>query len=311
MANKHEVLNAINNQKNEGQDNIRRMYLKELEAYTHNDTIIYFSSFPLKRPGIPSSAVSIGLDDIPGYMTCINGLKNDKLDLILHSPGGSLEAAEQVVQYLRLKYKYIRAIIPQNAMSAATMIACACDEIIMGKESAIGPIDPQMAVPGPNNSIQSIPAHAILEDFKRAKEEVAANSALAPIWIPKIMAIPPGYLNLCEQTIELSKEKVEKWLNDYMFNGKQQKGREIAEFLGNFTIHKTHGRPINIEIARSIGLNVIPLECDPILQDKVLSVYHASLITFDVTPCVKIIENHLGKGSYTVMQMIMNQLPIS
>ena len=55
----------------------------------------------------------------------MNGLRNDKLDLIIHSPGGSVEAAEQIVNYLRAKYAHIRAIIPHSAMSAATMIACA------------------------------------------------------------------------------------------------------------------------------------------------------------------------------------------
>jgi len=33
-------------------------------------------------------------------MAALHGLKNDKLDLILHSPGGSLDAADQIVQYL-------------------------------------------------------------------------------------------------------------------------------------------------------------------------------------------------------------------
>lgn len=144
MANRNEIMNRIGEYKNVGQDIIRRQYLTELNEYTGNDTIVYAAAFPCHIPGVSSNLLSIGLNDIQGFMTCINGLKSDKLDLIIHSPGGSLEAAEQLVQYLRAKYKYIRAIVPQNAMSAATMIACACDEIIMGKQSAIGPIDPQM-----------------------------------------------------------------------------------------------------------------------------------------------------------------------
>jgi ClpP class serine protease len=61
-------------------------------------------------------------------MAALHGAKNSNLDIIIHSPGGSLEAAEQIVNYLRAKQGHIRAIIPQNAMSAATMIACACKE---------------------------------------------------------------------------------------------------------------------------------------------------------------------------------------
>lgn len=296
MSDRNTIPEEISCQKNLGQDIIRKKYIKQLAEYTHNDTVIYVSSFG--KTGVPSNAIQITNDDIQGFMTCLKGMAGTKLDLILHSPGGSLEAAEQIVQYLRSKYEYIRVIVPQNAMSAATMISCAADEIIMGKESAIGPIDPQMMVPGPNNSAMSIPAHSILEDFERAKAEVAANPAVAPIWVPKIMAIPPGYLNLCKQTIDLSKEKVATWLDSYMFRNTEKKGAEIAEFLGNFGEHKTHGRPINYDIAKEKGLIVTRLEDDQTLQDYVLSVYHAAMITMDVTNCVKMIENQNEKGYY-------------
>ena len=296
MSDRNSILEEISQQKNLGQDIVRRKYIKQLSDYTHNDTVVYISSFG--KPGVPSDAIQISNDDIQGFMTCLKGLTRHKLDLILHSPGGSLEAAEQIVQYLRSKYDYIRVIVPQNAMSAATMISCAADEIVMGKESAIGPIDPQMMVPGPNNTAMSIPAHSILEDFERAKAEVSQNPAVAPIWVPKIMAIPPGYLNLCKQTIDLSKEKVATWLDTYMFKTSEKKGKEIAEFLGNFGEHKTHGRPINYDIAKTKGLVVTRLEDDQKLQDCVLSVYHAAMVTMEVTNCVKMIENQNDKGYY-------------
>lgn len=300
MANRTEIMKKIQEYKNSGQDIIRREYLKELSEYTGNDTIIYFSSFK-------SGGINIDNSDIQGFMTCNNGLSNETLDLIIHSPGGSSEAAEQIVQYLRSKYKKIRAIIPQNAMSAATMIACACDEIILGRESAIGPIDPQMVIPNKITGTVVLPAHSILEDFKKAKDEIVKNPQVAPLWISRLQSIPAGYLDLCEKTISLSKEKVEEWLNNYMFKDCQvKKGKEIAEWLGNFKEHKTHGRPINYELAKEKGLIVKRLEDDQELQDKVLSVYHSTLVTFDVTDCVKIIENQIGKGSYVIAKKIIN-----
>ncbi len=304
MANRNEILNRIAEYKNAGQDIIRRQYLAELNEYTGNDTLIYAASFPCSIPGVSSNLLSIGLNDIQGFMTCLNGLKSDKLDLIIHSPGGSLEAAEQLVQYLRAKYKYIRAIVPQNAMSAATMLACACDEIVMGKQSAIGPIDPQMTLVKPNNGgAYSVPAHSILADFERAKAEITANQEAAKVWIPKLLEIPNGFLDLCTKTIALSKSKVAEWLDTYMFKDDAVKqGQAIANWLGNFNEHKTHGRPINYLLAREKGLKITLLEDDQELQDKVLSVFHSTLVTFDVAPCVKLIENHEGKGSYIVIQ---------
>lgn len=186
-------------------------------------------------------------------------------------------------------------------MSAATMLACACDEIVMGKHSAIGPIDPQMTLTHPNGVAYSLPAHSILADFERAKQEMSVDLNAAKIWIPKLLEIPNGFLDLCKKTIELSKSKVAEWLDSYMFKEGDKKGQEIAEWLGDFNSHKTHGRPINYQLALEKGLRITLLEEDQELQDKVLSVFHATLVTFDCTACVKIIENHNGNGSYSLV----------
>lgn len=308
MATRDSILKEVNDLKNGGQDLVRRRYLEELHNLTKNDVIIYFASYPCNIPNVPSDAISINLGDINGFMSCLNGLKGKKLDLIIHSPGGSLEATEQLVQYLRTKYSYIRAIIPQNAMSAASMLACACDEIVMGKHSAIGPIDPQMLLIKGNGIKYFLPAHSILEDFEQAKKDMAADPRTANAWVPKLIDLPMGFLDLCNKTIELSKTKVGEWLDSYMFsNDADKKGAEIASWLADFKEHKTHSRPINIELAKQKGLKVTALEDDQELQDKVLSVFHASMLTFDTTPCVKIIENHNGVGSFTVLQQQIQQ----
>jgi len=186
-------------------------------------------------------------------------------------------------------------------MSAATMMACAADEIILGKHSAIGPIDPQMPIGG-----VAVPAHTILADFEKAKRDITANPMLGALWGQRFASLPPGLLNLCQQTIDLSKEKVEKWLAQYMFGGKDaDKAKQIADWLGNFDEHRTHGRPIGYDLAHEKGLNVTRLEPDQKLQEAVLSVYHATMVTFLSTQCLKIVENQNGKGHYVVAQLIM------
>lgn len=301
MAGRNEIAKEINDYKSTGQDIVRRKYLRELQEYTGHDTLVYAATFIPHFPGVSGELLSINTNDIQGLMTCLHGLKGEKLDLIIHSPGGSLESTDQIVQYLRAKYDYIRAFVPQNAMSAATMLACACDEIVMGKQSAIGPIDPQITIPNPNGSTLQLPAYSILEDFETAKREIQEDQGKAAVWLPKVMQIPIGTLDYCKKTIEVSKEKVEAWLNTYMFrNEADNKAFEIAAWLGDFEQHKTHGRPISCELARNRGLKVVALEDDQELQEKVLSVFHAIMLTFDTTTCLKIIENHEGNGSYVV-----------
>jgi hypothetical protein len=177
-------------------------------------------------------------------------------------------------------------------MSAATMIACVCDEIVMGKHSAIGPIDPQMLF-----GQLSVPAHTILADFDRAKAEVIKNPQLGQLWASRLMSLPPGFLNLCQQTIKLAEEKVELWLKTYMFRGREaETAANIAQWLGKFDEHRTHGRPIGYDLAHEKGLKVVRLEEDQELQERVLSVFHATMVTFQTTNCLKIIENHEGKA---------------
>lgn len=130
MPGRQRIYDEISERKGSGQDFVRRNYLEKLAKYTKRDTIIFYSAFcTYKSRNLPDFSMMISQEDIQGLMAALHGLKNDKLDLIISSPGGSGEAAEQIVNYLRNKYDHIRAIIPQNAMSAATMIACACDVI--------------------------------------------------------------------------------------------------------------------------------------------------------------------------------------
>jgi hypothetical protein len=299
MPNLADIQNEILKYKNAGQDVLRRSYLKSLHKHSKRDTIIYASAFTSgKENVVPPFTLSIATDDIHGFMSAVNGLKGQELDLIIHSPGGSLEAAEQIVNYLRAKYTHIRAIIPQNAMSAATMIACAADVIIMGKQSAIGPIDPQITFPTQHGPFTA-PAQALLDDFELAKAEVTANPKVAPLWVSKMKDYPPGIFNMCRTTITLSTEKVATWLKTYMFKldaDAANKANTIATWLGDARIHKTHGHPINYDEALAHGLRVERLEDDQQLQDKVLTVYHAISVTFRVTQCVKAVENHNGKG---------------
>ena len=91
------------------------------------------------------------------------------------------------------------------------------------------------------------------------------------------------------------------WMQQNMFKNEpdaQAKARSIAEWLGDAHHHKTHGHPINFDEAKARGLKVERLEDDKQLQDKVLTVFHTTAVTFGVTNCVRMVESHIGKGLY-------------
>lgn len=292
-------------------DRVRRKYLNNLHQHTGRNTILYASSW-IQPQNIPSELISIGEEDICGFMEATAGLSGDKLDIILHSPGGSAEATEALVNYLRHHFKHIRIIIPLGAMSAATMLACCADEIIMGVQSYIGPIDPQMII-RTQFGLQTVPTQAIIDQFKMAQDECSGNPAKLGVWLPIIQQYGPALLVQCEQAIDLSKQLVTEWLEQYMFAGDSkanQKAKTVADNLSQYKEFKSHGRHINRDQAKHHGLEKISnLEDDKKLQNHVLSVFHATIHTFNGTQAVKIVENHLGKAFVKQRQIIIQGPP--
>ncbi|MEX1138038.1 MAG: serine protease [Bacteroidota bacterium] len=284
-------------------DAIRRKYLSLLYQYTNRNTILYATKWTQPTESSPE-LVSITDEDIQGFMEVVYQLKGSSLDLIIHSPGGSAEATEAIINYLRSKFDDIRVIIPQAAMSAATMLACASNRIVMGKHSSIGPIDPQFILQTPLGR-QAVPAQAIIDQFRNAQSECQDPAKIAS-WLPILSQYGPGLLVQCQNAIILSAALVEEWLTKYMFGGAQkEKAAAIAQQLASHSDHKSHRRHISLDSAQKMGLVVTELEKDHKLQEQVLSVYHATMHTFEGTPAVKIIENHLGRAYVKLQRAAM------
>lgn len=285
-------------------DLVRRRYLAEAHTRTKRNVILYATKWT--QGPVDPSAVSITYEDVQALMEVVHGLRGDKLDLILHSPGGSADAAEAVVAYLHSKFSHIRVIVPQMAMSAATMIACAADSIMMGKHSFLGPIDPQIITGG-----RPVPAQAILAQFERAQEECKDAKKMGA-WIPILPQYGPALLVECVFARELAETLVKEWLTKYMFanaRDAQEKASKIASFLADHTYFKSHGRPITRDLAREKGLLIEDLEKDQAVQDAFLSVFHATTHTFNASAVVKIVENHLGKAFIKAAGQVTIQLP--
>lgn len=285
-------------------DFTRRKYLRLLADYSGRNVILYATKWT-QAGNIPPDFISITDEDVQGLMEVVHGLKGENLDLIIHSPGGSAEATEAVVTYLRSKFTHIRVIIPYAAMSAATILSTAADTIVMGKHSFIGPIDPQVILHTPLG-IRVAPAQAILDQFEQAKSECEDPKKLAT-WLPILGQYGPDLLVQCERALELSKELVSKWLAQNMFLGKpkaEEEAKEVAKTLANHSLFKSHRRHIGREQAKGIGLKIDDLESDQKLQDLVLSVFHSTTHTFDATSAVKIIENQEGRAFIKMLQAV-------
>lgn len=284
-------------------DGIRIKYTQQMSGLTGNSVVVYATDY--LNTGGPGT--QIGLGDVQGLMEVFRELPGPNLDLILHSPGGQAEASERLVRYMRSKFDYVRVFVPLAAMSAATMWAMGADEIVMGKHSQLGPIDPQITLP----TGVTLPAGALIEQFREAQEECAKDPARITGWLPTLQQYPPGLLNVCESVAQLAEALVAEWLAKYMFKGDPDaasKASDVASWLGDDQVHLSHSRPIVREQLVERGLKVTALEDDPDLQDAVLSVHHAYMHTLGASTVVKLIENQLGRrflqhGGVTMMPM--------
>lgn len=275
-------------------DKVRRKYLKEVHDETERDVILYSSGWT--ELDINSPNFSVSETDVQGFMETISSINNDELDLILHSPGGSTEVAGQIVTYLREKFSSLRVIVPQAAMSAATLICCAADEVIMGHHSALGPTDPQMRIPTKTGQ-RWVPAQSIVDQFSEVDEKIQAGENIAH-YTPILSQYDPGLKKEAESLIALSNQLAERWAKQYMFDGDpdaDSKASELSRYLSDHTNFLSHNRRIGrSHLEDNTPMVVEKLEDNQDLQDAVLSVFHAVTATHGHRQYTKIIENHEG-----------------
>jgi hypothetical protein len=275
-------------------DLVRHKYLKALHKQTGRNVIAYYSAFLNKK----AAQTDITNEDLGGFMMAVHGMDRSKgLDLILHTPGGSVASTQSIVHYLRQMFgKDIRAVVPHIAMSAGTMIACSCKKIVMAKHSQLGPTDPH---------ISGIPAAGVAEEFKRACAEIRKDPSVLPLWQVIIGQYHPTFLSACENAVKRASEFVAAELERVMLDGKpsaKTTANRIVKKLNDYSGNKGHDRPIHIAECREMGLDVDALEDDNKFQDLVLTVHHCYMHAFTGSRAYKIIENHNGVA--TIKQLV-------
>jgi ClpP class serine protease len=237
-----------------------------------------------------SGLSSIGYVDILPISDQLANLKGTKLDLILETPGGLGEAAEDIVRLIRGKYDELAVIVPGWAKSAGTIMVMAADEILMGPTSALGPIDAQITWQGKRFS-----ADAFLEGINKIKKEVTDTGTLNKAYIPILQGISPGEIQSAENALKFAERLVTKWLAEYKFRpwthhsstGKkvtqeerQQRANEIANRLCDHGYWLTHGRSIRLDDLKEMRLLVTDYTSLPALSEAIARYYALLQMTF-------------------------------
>lgn len=319
MASWSELLEAFQVAVSKGQaqpnwlDAQLKEHLAAISTHRGDAAVIFYASAFLQKA---VDNVSITREDINGFMNALYEVPTDKgLVLILHAPGGDPNAVESIVEYLHSKFNRIDVVVPYLAMSGGAMISLASDLLILGKQSQLGPIDPQFVIGNKTHS-----ARAIQEGFSKAKEDIESDTKLAHLWAPILQNMGPSLVLEADKALSYSKELVENWLNVRMLKNvsnedeRRQKAGNIAAYFNaedtadHGKVH-VHGQRIGTSKLQELGLNLEFLENDQNLQNDVLTAYHLMTLIFEMTSSLKFIASNRGKMWVKQQQILIPAPP--
>jgi len=172
----------------------------------------------------------INIEDSEEVLRAIRLTSDDTpIDLIVHTPGGLLLAAEQIARALKNHPAKVTVIVPHYAMSGGTMIALSADEVVMDDNAVLGPVDPQ---------IGQFPAVSILKVVEEKNIDKVDDQTL--IWA------------------DMSRKAINQVKNTIRRIANERYGAELADKLAEELASGqwTHDYPISSDEARSLGLLV-------------------------------------------------------
>ncbi len=208
-----------------------------------------------------------------------------RIDMVILSGGGYPHPAYQMINIVRSKCKKLKAIVPLYAKSAATLMTLGADEIIMGAQSELGPLDMQMQHPLIENlhisalegyypflqiynkiSTEFFPialqlANQIIQNTAIKREDavdIAINTAINYV-SPIVSQINPTIVNMCYRALATGESYAYNFLYRYMFRDKPENERML---LATQTAHTlvwgfhNHGQVITREDAKLLNLYV-------------------------------------------------------
>jgi ClpP class serine protease len=203
-------------------DALQRSRGTRVIALIHRQETVGFLGVPFFR--------FLDIDDSEAVLRAIRLTpETTPIDLLLHTPGGLVLAAEQIAYALRDHPAKVTVLVPHYAMSGGTLLALAADEIRMDQAAVLGPVDPQLG---------DLPAAALVR--------VAAKKPLERVDDRTLILA-----DVAEKALRHMKQVVRDVV------GARLDGETVdtlAEELAGG--HYTHDDPITASEARELGLPV-------------------------------------------------------
>lgn len=263
-------------------------------------SLVYIAA--LNKP-IPT----IGMDQDDYYIIhdLLRGVTTDSLDFYLETPGGSAEAAEEIVRCIRNKFSNVSFVVSGEAKSAGTIMVLSADEIMMTETGSLGPIDAQVRI-----GRSRVSAYDYIEWIKNKRKEAVKRGSLNPFDAIIIAQISPGELSGVYHSLEYAKDLVREWLVKYKFQKwpetetrrlpvtesmKRERATEIARDLADHSRWRSHGRSLKADDLRQIGLRITSIEANANLADVVYRIQTVCRIILQSSTAYKLFATETEK----------------
>lgn len=200
---------------------IRQLLIADLEEKTGREVVVYFADL----------SEGINHSDPDDVSEILEGVTGEQIDLIIHTPGGSVDAVEKFISTLRQRKKNYRVIVPSLAKSGGTVIAISASSILLGVNSELGPIDPQFMMQG----IGAVPCQFIADDETQQ----------------------PAVRSMAESAVKRMRQLAERLLSEGMLKGKSSEElADVIQKVSSADTYNSHGAVIDFSEAQSLGLSV-------------------------------------------------------
>lgn len=209
---------------------LRQLLIRDIQQKTGRCLIVYFADCTEEKSQIDAS------DDI--YLAeLLSSCRGKAVDLLVETNGGATDATEKICSLLRTGAPDLRVIVPRRAKSNGTVIAMCGQQIVMGFESELGPIDP---------SFNGIPVEFVLN-------------------------APAGTINPIELQIADTFQKQTRKLASHLLTTGMMKGKDpkdieaVVSKIGSRNHYHSHGSVIDSTEALALGLAVVAMPTEDTL----------------------------------------------
>jgi len=216
---------------------LRQLLINDIQSATGRPIFVYFAQLDQ----------IINHTDPDDLAEILSGLPGDEADLFIQTPGGNVDATEKLIGILRQRLKSWRVIVPSWAKSAGTVIALSSNEILLGINSELGPIDPQWLANGLN-----IPCEILGKDPSQ----------------------PYHIQQLAQLAVKRMRQLATTLLEKGMMKGKSaQEIEDVLKKISTADGYMSHGAVIDYDEAKSLGLAVSYLKPDDDLWKQLWLLY--------------------------------------